>query len=817
MRYADPNLCPGCRSRLPHGEAACPTCSLTVRHPLAVELFATLRKADNLVEQLRPVATAPTPTTTPAPLPGHPGTAPMRTAAGQAPYAADRTGLGLAAVPKILLGLGALCLLVAAIVFLAVSWAWLGVGGRTAVLVGLTAAAGGAALLLSRLGLRIAGESLSVVALGLVALDVLGAEAAGWFGSVSDELTVAVAGVVMTVAGTSLALPRFAGRDRLAAPQVAAAIGFLVAYGGLTAGTTHDLVTGHLVVIVGGGVALLARRPLPVQMWGFLVATAWVWVATALLGFVESFAQPDLHALWLGGGAGWSVVASAAVLLAPGAVLRRRDVSVVAGSASALLVTSALTIPCVDESARVVGAVTLAVTAAWTAALRLLPSAVRGVAVAPAVIGSLLLLGLTATTSAVAVSRIGDLGTGNRYDVLLDRPDPITEPLLTVPSALVPFVLLVFLLPRRAVADRAATWWQAGGLVAGLAAVATVASYDVPLLVVVGLLCALSAAGVACGLPTPNGRGVWLGLTGVGIGLVAVAVALPSLPVIAVAAAALLAVAAAAHLLDRQAGLTVPAGITLAPALAVLVWSAGSASHVEAAWLGVPSLALVGVLAIARPRLEVELPAVMVGLVAAVPAVLASEDVGGSLALHLTVAGCLFAATALVHESRRDAAWAGGALLLLATWVRLGDLGVTAPEPYTLPLAVALLVLGLVHLHRHPGSDTVTALLPGLLLGTVPSLLWVLADPLSVRALVLGAGCLALTIAGAVLRWNAPLVVGAAVGGLLVLRELSPYAADIPQWVWIGLAGALLTVVGITWERRLLELRKAVGLLGRLR
>ncbi|UMG91796.1 hypothetical protein [Nocardioides sp. TF02-7] len=92
-----------------------------------------------------------------------------------------------------------------------------------------------------------------------------------------------------------------------------------------------------------------------------------------------------------------------------------------------------------------------------------------------------------------------------------------------------------------------------------------------------------------------------------------------------------------------------------------------------------------------------------------------------------------------------------------------------------------------------------------------------LDDPLTVRALVLGAGCLALTVAGAALRWSAPLVVGSAVGAVLVLREIGPYAGEVPQWVWIGLAGALLTTVGITWERRLLELRRAVGLLGRLR
>ena len=42
-------------------------------------------------------------------------------------------------MPKILLALGAGCLLVAALLFLAVTWSVLGVGGRTATLVGFTA------------------------------------------------------------------------------------------------------------------------------------------------------------------------------------------------------------------------------------------------------------------------------------------------------------------------------------------------------------------------------------------------------------------------------------------------------------------------------------------------------------------------------------------------------------------------------------------------------------------------------------------------------------------------------------------------------
>ena len=54
----------------------------------------------------------------------------------------------------ILLGLGAVCLLVAAVTFLVFAWAWLGVGGRTTVLVALTAGSGLLAEALRRRELR---------------------------------------------------------------------------------------------------------------------------------------------------------------------------------------------------------------------------------------------------------------------------------------------------------------------------------------------------------------------------------------------------------------------------------------------------------------------------------------------------------------------------------------------------------------------------------------------------------------------------------------------------------------------------------------
>lgn len=842
MRYADPDLCPDCRSDLPSGVTTCPTCALPVRHLLAVELFATLTRADRLVAQLRTIAddaTAPTPTRTaaalvppgPAPAPSPapaaraatsiPAPPPPPPAAQQpsgpaAPYPAPSgSSVGVSAIPKILLGLGALCLLVAAIVFLAVSWSILGVGGRTAVLLSLTAAATGGALLLNRFRLRIAGESMSVVALGMLGLDVLGAHAAGWFGDSSTGWAVAAGGAVMALGGTGLALPRFGDGPRLVAPQVSVGVGYLIGWGGLLAAMDHELMAGHALVVLGAGITWLSRTALPVRAWSVGIATTVVWSVTALLGVALAFADPTLEGVWIDG-AGWSLVASAVTLLAPGLVRKRRELTVGGASVGALLVTIALIAPSVDESARIAGAVTLAVTAAWVAAYRLLPASFRLVATAPSAIGSLALLAFDAVAGMVVLARIADVGNDRSFAVALDGPDPVTEPLLTVPSALVPLVFLAFLLPRRD--GRApAPWWRAGVVTGGVAAVATLASYDVPLAVVVSALGLVAVVSLVIALADSGGRQTGFGLVALAISGSGVLLALPSTPIVAVASGIVLGIALIGHFLGRTAELRGISAITLSPALAVAVWTTGLSHDVEASWLGVPILVLLGVLAIARPRPEIEVPAVLVAMLAVPPAIFAAADQGGSLALHLVVVGALLSASALIHESRRELVWAAVPVFALASWVWFGDRGVTDPEPYTLPIAAALTVLGLLHLRRDPDAGTELALLPGLLLGTLPSLVWVLGDPLSLRALVLGGACLALTIAGATLRWSAPLIVGSVVGAVVVLREIGPYAGDVPQWVWIGLAGALLTTVGITWERRLLEIRQAVGMLGRLR
>jgi hypothetical protein len=259
------------------------------------------------------------------------------------------------------------------------------------------------------------------------------------------------------------------------------------------------------------------------------------------------------------------------------------------------------------------------------------------------------------------------------------------------------------------------------------------------------------------------------------------------------------------------------AGLLLPVALAAFVWTGGYVLHQPPETRALVTLVALGLLTVGVPRLELELGAATAVLLSSVAGIDYAPDLSVALAVHLTLAGAAVTFSSMVHRDRRQLGWLGGLLMAGATWVRLYDVGVRAPEAYTLPTAVALILVGLYRLRRDPGAGTWATLLPGLGLATVPTLLWALLHPLSNRAVLLGAACLVLLLGGTVLRWSAPVLVGAVVGGLLVLRELSPYAVQTPQWVLIGAAGTMLIGAGITWESRMRDLRQAAGYVSRLR
>ena len=808
-RFADPALCPDCRSVLPVAPFRCPTCALPLQGFLATQLLHTLSEADDLLVRLRasaplePAKAAP-PVATGTPYPSYP-------VAG--PTAPVRRGLQGASVPRILLGLGATCLLVAAVIFLAVAWTWLGVGGRTAALVAMTVTTGAVGGALGRRGLRVAAEALTTVALGLLVLDVVGADNAGWFGDLSLEALVRLVGIALFVPSLALAVPR----SRLVVPQLAAPLGLVLALGSVdwTAYAVGAVdVAGPVCVLLLAGLVVTGRRlgaaPLA---WEAGILAAAVWAGTGLWALVEATAHPTARELWVDGH-GWElVIASLLTLLVWGVGWSEALVREGAAVVVACALTFVGVLPLLDGGQTQVTLVALGVVLCWTVVASVTPPSWYAVPRVP--------LAAAAVVASVTALTLAGLGLAS----MLSTGAPFTVPssVRLAPAALPahPLLLVATAVALGIAAGLASprTRWTlpVSGAAIVVAGLLTLGLYAVPLWLVLAVLASLGSTLAVLALRRDDHVGGYLAVGAAAAGAVLVVAALPSV-VLATAALTLVVAGLAVTLAVGRFPLAAEAaGLALPAAIGSLLWTVADLDSVGPELRAAPILVAVGLLAVRLARPEVEGASAFTGLVVALAAFPSAADPSVWLAVHLTLAGALVTGSSIVHPSRRFLAWPGGALLVLATWVRLLDVGVVDPEPYTLPTAVALVAVGLYRMRSVDDAATVPAIGPGLVLATVPSLLWVLVDPVTLRAGVLGLACLLMLLAGVQLRWHAPVITGALVGGLVVLRELTPYALQTPQWVLIGLAGSVLIACGVSWESRMRDLQHAASYLGRLR
>ncbi len=796
-RYADPAVCPGCHAALEPGTPECPHCGIRLTGQAAAQLFSTLMRADQLVAELRrPVA---------VPTGGPAANAPFPAASRPVPT----PRLTSASVPRILLGLGAVCLLVAALVFLAVAWSAMGVGGRTAVLVALTALATGLGTWSARRELRAGAESFSVVGLGLLALDLSGANSSGWFGDLSAEHFLVLLGTALALAGVAAAVVvRRTAIPRLVGAELVASLGVLTACAGWVAAEHTSPAAGLLAAsVVSAGAAVLAhRRRLVFLAAGAAAGAGLWWVALFGRGLVDAIDEPTVSWLWLHGRI-WPLLAAATLAGLPGLVRRLPLPLRLASAAGAVAVLAiAVGVTSVGDSGTVKGVVMVLVLAAALALALLAPGRWGWSSVGALVLSATGTLVLVAALAATAVERLADEPWSRAAGARLDGPAPDASPLLVLPGILL--LLIAVWSVRRLLGIRSdlsgLLGWCAAPAVLGVAG--TLALEPTFRWAVVAVLVTGAVATWWWSARSEHDVARGAGLAALGL-----AAALPS---DWLTAATLLVLTGLALVLDQRGPdrvWGVPGSAPVVPLLGALVWTTGHLALLPEDWAAALVIAVVGLMALARPVPTYELGAGA----SATAAVLAAGPDLGWLAVHLTLAGTLVTASALVHR-RRDLGWVGSGLLLAATWVRLVDLDVTTVEAYTLPLAASLLGFGLYRMRTDRAVGTLTALSPSLVLALVPSLLLSLEDPVSTRALLLGLGCLAVVAVGVGLHWNAPLLIGAATGLLLVLREAA-WAQVLPQWVVIGLVGTLLTVAGVTWERRLQELRVAAGYLRALR
>ncbi|WP_345700932.1 SCO7613 C-terminal domain-containing membrane protein [Kitasatospora terrestris] len=200
-------LCPDCRTALgPGAHTACPHCRLPLTGPDAGALWqievalgmveqqraALLAQREGLLARLRALRDRPAGAAWGGAPAGAgwaagPGGAGGPVGPGWAAGAGQQAGDGRAEVSgrsaqTVLLVLGGLLVSVAALVFTVVSWGYLGIGGRAAVLLALTALALAVPRPLLRRGLTATAEAAAGIGLGLVLLDGYAARAAGLAG-----------------------------------------------------------------------------------------------------------------------------------------------------------------------------------------------------------------------------------------------------------------------------------------------------------------------------------------------------------------------------------------------------------------------------------------------------------------------------------------------------------------------------------------------------------------------------------------------------------------------------------------------------------
>lgn len=230
---------------------------------------------------------------------------------------------------------------------------------------------------------------------------------------------------------------------------------------------------------------------------------------------------------------------------------------------------------------------------------------------------------------------------------------------------------------------------------------------------------------------------------------------------------------------------------------------------VSFAILGAAAVLVLASVYVAQVHRVVEMPAHVAAFAVIVSAPTASRLAEACLvwgvALGLTVFGRLRAPWRSEWLVRLGLA---GVLEVAALWAQLISADVTAVEAYSLPVAGAALLIGFLAMRRDPALSSWVGYGPALVAAFGPSLAVILpvsGDPL--RRLLLGTAALAVVLAGAVRRRQAPVVIGGAVLIIAALHEVTQVWSVLPLWLPIGVGGAILVALAITYERRLRDLR----------
>jgi hypothetical protein len=824
-----PIPCPACSRLLPESPTSCPGCHLPLTGPEAARLWqvdqslAVLQlERTSLIAALRTRTPAPATAAAPSPsveagvdldLDGNAGVTPdASTPAPRRSWTTQQT----------LLAVGVLLVLVAASIALAIAWFLIGRTGQMVVMGGFTAAAVVAALRLSRRGLPSSAEALAVVAGGLLLLDV---SAARRFGLANldalDERTYA-ATTGLLVAVLLAVLHR---RDRRIAgfallSLTAASIGWagIVAFADTAAGVAGLSLAGallfagaHLVMPSSCGLTRRAATG-PAAGWTAVsFASAGVGALTASVDALGSAPGQGADQLTLDGLASVGILAT---LAAAGALTVRRVVALRAAQlGSRAAVRSDWTSRPLSGDWRALGVVALVASLAA-------PTAVLTLAMQLGAFWTAVLAVLTAVLAiGLAVSRVRTTSVGTAWCEAQTGSALAVLVLVTVAqdsrAATITALVATALAATTAAVNRPG-WrvWATAVAAAAFVAAATLsgalASANAEVLAATATGAGLIAFALARRARPEEAPLAMVGyLTLAGALLRAVGDGRPDGVVITVLAT--LSVAAAATAVLRPVLRAAAAGVS-ALAAAWALWLAGGLVGPQTQWvlLVAAALALVALTHWRRAHPE-EIVLGTLACLVSVATVLVAVDrswphaaAGAAAAYGLVAVGY----AALPH--RRGVVTFAVVALTSASWLELDDAHVTTLEAWTLPLAALLLAAGLWS-HRELGDHTWLTAGPGMAVGLLPSALFTTVDDGVLRPLVTVSVAVLVLVVGALRRWQALVVLGAAAAIIIALTQLGPYAVHLPRYLTLGTLGVALLAVGARYEQRRADARQAVS------
>lgn len=842
MRYADSTRCPSCRTVRQDLETRCHQCGFNYRNPRIPRIWQLLVELDDELIKARqfkpPRQNAPF---SESPVGHSTQTASLQPAGPAAAEIPDRSvhrPVQSINVGTVLLALGALSLLVAATIFLTVSWDRMGPWGRSATLTSITVLVGAASWLALRRRLIATADSLIAVFLGLLTLDWFGLRALGigWFDAIGTAGQTVIwsiligglaVGVIDVFRRTAQSTSFVAARTIEFVPWVGAAALFAVAADSWNFDGFWALLVAAL--LPAAWLALSLRRSWTVARISMQTLLVTIAAAAALAALFKLGDGATLRAAFVDGNVYPSLVWIALVIAL--GVVRSRFASV----CSALAILGLAVVVVAIVSAEVSGEWAMVALAGFSfvAVVGAIGRSSWHVGIkfaASFILGYFALL-VAVWTIEFFTSVLFGVRSGAQWDASLNVA---SDQALGFPWWLNAAALLA-LITGLTVARR---WWKLPSLVSNVmhAAIASIASIALPLLFAGAsqpaalISIALWLAAVAwwvisvvreSWLPYPAAGAQW---AAVGLLVLAWAAASHHLGTASVASLVVAACFAFASLQSRFSAVVATAAtltviFTLLAVDRLFGWVENTDQTALQLALTVVAVAFFATACWRREpqlwRLGTELGAALGAVLLIVQAVLNADQRWAAVSVSIIGAALLAAAADL--PDRRWLTLPGALTSALAWFLVLIAAEVTLIEAYTGPLALVAFVAGVIWMIRDGQVSSAAALSVGTSLAVLPSLPQALADPTSLRASLLGLVSVVLLGLGWRFSWRVPYVAGATVLGMLLLVNLWPIAVAVRRWILFTILGLVLLLIGVTWESRVAQGRRVLQYVTNLR